>query len=142
MCKTLLLDDQKEHRGEACIPRFPFIMLHLPASAPFKVRCNKIATAGIINELEWARREGLISYLWDANQLATSLTVLLMIFSGPQAIPSSFLVPSTCLHPLLMSCKTAFLSLPTPHSDLHLVTWQNCSREGSGGVEMGGGAGL
>lgn len=77
-------------------------------SPRLKVRCNKIATAGIINEAEWARREGLISYLWDANQLATSLTVLLMIFSGPQAIPSPARFPLTC------SCPHASLSTPTP----------------------------
>lgn len=84
------------------------------SSSPFKVRCNKIATAGIINELEWARREELISYLWDANQLATSLTVLLMIFSGPQAIPSPSLFPSTCLPPLLTSCQLASLFANPP----------------------------
>lgn len=70
------------------VPESPSSCLHLSVSLFFKVRCNKITTAGIINELEWVGREELISYLWDANQLATSLTDLLMIFSGPQAIPS------------------------------------------------------
>lgn len=78
-----------------CIPEYFSIVL----SPPRKVRCNKIATAGIINELEWVRREELISYLWDTNELATSLTVLLMIFSGPQAIPSRSLSLSQYLSP-------------------------------------------
>lgn len=53
--------DSREVRP--CIPEFPFIVLHLSVSPTLKVQCNKIATAGIINELEWARREELISYL-------------------------------------------------------------------------------
>ncbi len=60
MCKAVLLD---YHKDREVRPVSPFIMLHLSVSVPFKVRCNKIATAGIINELEWARKEGLISYL-------------------------------------------------------------------------------
>lgn len=47
--KAILLDHQRERRGKTS---YPWIPLHLSVSTPLKVPCNKIATAGIINELE------------------------------------------------------------------------------------------
>ena len=109
---------------------------HLCVSPFFKTRCNKITTAGIINELEWVRREELISYLWDTNQLATSLTVLLMIFSGPQAIPSPSLSLSV---PVCRPCSHPSNVLPPlcerpPQSDSGLSSLNMGLRRG-GGVE-------
>lgn len=59
-CPIRLLKQESEARSSL---NFPSSCLYRSVSLPFKVRCNKIAAAGIINELEWARREELISYL-------------------------------------------------------------------------------